>query len=164
MKGSSHIVEKRISKLPHKPHATSQPSRFSHTPRLSTDSAHNQHSHEQRPIHTSHHDISTGTAKPASVGHVCGQCTLTLTDANVAFPGFCGQSNLNSTRMLMQMFVIHIFIVASALACAALSRQAHSRRILAVHLRDPVADRHRKNLKKYFKHNILCSRARTVRL
>ena len=53
-------MEKRISMLPHKPHATSQPSRFSHTPRLSTDSAHNQHSHEQRPIHTSHHDISTG--------------------------------------------------------------------------------------------------------
>ena len=34
-------MEKRISMLPHKPHATSQPSRFSRTPRLSTDSAHN---------------------------------------------------------------------------------------------------------------------------
>ena len=41
VKGRSHTVEKRISMLPHKPHATSQPSRFSHTPRLSTDSAHN---------------------------------------------------------------------------------------------------------------------------
>ena len=30
-------VETRISMHPHKPHATSQPSRFSHTPRLSTD-------------------------------------------------------------------------------------------------------------------------------
>ena len=45
VKGRSHTVEKRISMLPHKPHATSQPSRFSHMPRLSTDSAHNQHSH-----------------------------------------------------------------------------------------------------------------------
>ena len=44
-KGGSHTVEKRISMLLHKPHATSQPSRFSHTPRLSADSAHNQHSH-----------------------------------------------------------------------------------------------------------------------
>ena len=32
-------MEKRVSMLPHKPHATSQPSRFSHTPRISTDSA-----------------------------------------------------------------------------------------------------------------------------
>ena len=38
-------MEKRISMLPHKPHATSQPSRFSHTPKLSSDSARNQHSH-----------------------------------------------------------------------------------------------------------------------
>ena len=45
VKGRSHTVEKRISVLPHKPHATGQPSWFSHTPRLSTDSAHNQHSH-----------------------------------------------------------------------------------------------------------------------
>ena len=47
VKGRSHTstVEKRKSVHPHKPHATSQPSRFSHTPRLSTDSAHNQHSH-----------------------------------------------------------------------------------------------------------------------
>ena len=45
VKGRSHTAEKRISMHPHKPHATSQPSRFSHTPRLSTDSAHNQHSH-----------------------------------------------------------------------------------------------------------------------
>ena len=45
VKGRSHTVEKRISMLPHKPHATSQPSRFSHTPRISTDSAHSQHSH-----------------------------------------------------------------------------------------------------------------------
>ena len=38
VKGRSHTVEKRISMLPHKPHVTSQPSRFSHTPRLGTDS------------------------------------------------------------------------------------------------------------------------------
>ena len=31
VKGRSHPVEKRISMHPHKPHATSQPSRFSHT-------------------------------------------------------------------------------------------------------------------------------------
>ena len=43
VKGRSHTVEKRISMPPHKPHATSQPSRFAHTPRLSTDSAQNQH-------------------------------------------------------------------------------------------------------------------------
>ena len=30
-------MEKRVSMHPHKPHATSQPSRFSHTHRLSTD-------------------------------------------------------------------------------------------------------------------------------
>ena len=40
VKGRSHTAEKRISMHPHKPHATSQPSRFSHTPRLGTDSAH----------------------------------------------------------------------------------------------------------------------------
>ena len=45
VKGRSHTAEKRISMHPHIPRATSQPSRFSHTPRLSTDSAHNQHSH-----------------------------------------------------------------------------------------------------------------------
>ena len=42
-KGRSHTVEKRKAIHPQKPHATSQPSRFSHTPRLSTDAAHNQH-------------------------------------------------------------------------------------------------------------------------
>ena len=36
MKARSHTAEKRISMHPHKPHATSQPSRFSHTPRLRT--------------------------------------------------------------------------------------------------------------------------------
>ena len=41
VKGRSHTVEKRISMHPHKPHATSQPSRFSDTHRLSTDSPHN---------------------------------------------------------------------------------------------------------------------------
>ena len=41
MKGRSHTAEKRISMHPHKPHATRQPSRFSHTHRLSTDSPHN---------------------------------------------------------------------------------------------------------------------------
>ena len=41
VKGRSHTVEKRKAIHPQKPHATSQPSRFSHTPRLSTDSAHN---------------------------------------------------------------------------------------------------------------------------
>ena len=40
VKGRSHTAEKRISMHPYKPHATSQPSRLSHTPRLSTDSAH----------------------------------------------------------------------------------------------------------------------------
>ena len=49
VKGRSHTVEKRKSIHPHKPHSTSQPSKFSHTPRLSTDSAHKQHSHLQRP-------------------------------------------------------------------------------------------------------------------
>ena len=34
MKGRSHTVEKRKASHPQKPHATSQPSRFSHTPRL----------------------------------------------------------------------------------------------------------------------------------
>ena len=38
VKGKSHTVEERISMHPHKPHATSQPSRFSHTHRLSTTS------------------------------------------------------------------------------------------------------------------------------
>ena len=66
VKGRSHTVEKRKASHPQKPHATSQPSRFSHTPTLSTDAAHNRHSYQERPIHTSHHDISTGTAKPAS--------------------------------------------------------------------------------------------------
>ena len=40
LKGRSHTVEKRKASHPQKPHATSQPSRFSHTPRLSTDAAH----------------------------------------------------------------------------------------------------------------------------
>ena len=40
-KGRSHRVEKRISMHLHKPHATSQPSRFSHT----WTSRYNQHSH-----------------------------------------------------------------------------------------------------------------------
>ena len=35
VKGRSHTVEKRKASHPQKPHATSQPSRFSHTPRLS---------------------------------------------------------------------------------------------------------------------------------
>ena len=39
--GRSHTVEKRKASHPQKPHATSQPSRLSHTPRLSTDAAHN---------------------------------------------------------------------------------------------------------------------------
>ena len=37
VKGRSHTVEKRKASQPQKPHATSQPSRFSHTPTLSTD-------------------------------------------------------------------------------------------------------------------------------
>ena len=41
VKGRSHTVDKRISMHPHKPHATSQPSRFSHTHRVCTDSPHN---------------------------------------------------------------------------------------------------------------------------
>ena len=41
VKGRNHTVEKRISMHPHKPHATSQSSRFSHTHRLSTDCPHN---------------------------------------------------------------------------------------------------------------------------
>ena len=41
VKGRSHTVEKRKAIHPQRPHATSQPSRFSHTPRLSTDAAHN---------------------------------------------------------------------------------------------------------------------------
>ena len=65
VKRRSHTVEKQKASQPQKPHATSQPSRFSHTPTLSTDAAHNKHSYQERPIHTSHHDISTGTAKPA---------------------------------------------------------------------------------------------------
>ena len=36
VKGRSHTVEKRKASQPQKPHATSQPSRFSHTPTLST--------------------------------------------------------------------------------------------------------------------------------
>ena len=34
VKGRSHTVEKRKASHPQKPHATSQPSRFSHTPTL----------------------------------------------------------------------------------------------------------------------------------
>ena len=41
VKGRSHTVEKRKAIHTQKPHATSQPSRFSHTPRLSTDAEHN---------------------------------------------------------------------------------------------------------------------------
>ena len=41
VKGRSHTVEKRKAMHPQKPHAPSQPSRFSHTPRLTTDAAHN---------------------------------------------------------------------------------------------------------------------------
>ena len=41
VKGRSHTAEKRKAIHPPRPHATSQPSRFSHTPRLSTESAHN---------------------------------------------------------------------------------------------------------------------------
>ena len=63
------------------------------------------------------------------LGHVRGQCTLTLTDENVAFPEFCGQSNLNSARMFMQMFVIRFYC---GIRSRSASRQAHSRRILAV--------------------------------
>ena len=77
VKGRSHTLEKRISMHPHKLHATSQPSRASHTPRRSTDTAHNQRSHKERHIDTSHHDISTGTAKPASYAmgsHVAKAC------------------------------------------------------------------------------------------
>ena len=94
-----------------------------------------------------------------SVGHVRGQCTLTLTDANVAFPEFCGQSNLNSARMLMQMFVIRFYCgIRSRNALKAGTFSSHSCS-LAVHLHDPVGDSHRQKLKKCFKHNIFCSRA-----
>ena len=41
VKGKRHTVEKRKAIHPQKPHATSQPLRFSHTPRLSTDAANN---------------------------------------------------------------------------------------------------------------------------
>ena len=41
VKGRSRTVEKRKAIHPQKPHATSQPSRIPHTPRLSTDAAHN---------------------------------------------------------------------------------------------------------------------------
>ena len=40
-------MEKRKASQPQKPHATSQPSRFSHTPTLSTDAAHNKVSRTQ---------------------------------------------------------------------------------------------------------------------
>ena len=39
VKGRSHTVEERISMHPHKPHATSQPSRFSHTHSLTAQLA-----------------------------------------------------------------------------------------------------------------------------
>ena len=45
VKGRSHPVEKRPNMHPHKPHATSQPPRLSHTYRPSTHSPHSQHSH-----------------------------------------------------------------------------------------------------------------------
>ena len=38
VKGRNHTVEKQLSMHPHKPHATSQPSRLSHTHSLSTTS------------------------------------------------------------------------------------------------------------------------------
>ena len=53
-------MEKRLNMHPHKPHAISQPSLLPHTYRPRTHSPHNQHSHTSRPIHMSHHDISTG--------------------------------------------------------------------------------------------------------
>ena len=40
VKGRSHTVEIRNAIHPQKPHAISQPSRFSHTPRLRTNAAH----------------------------------------------------------------------------------------------------------------------------
>ena len=43
LKGRSHTVEKQLNMHPHKPHATGQPSRLSHTYRPSTHSQHNQH-------------------------------------------------------------------------------------------------------------------------
>ena len=41
VKGRSHTVEKRLNMHPHKPHATSQPSRLSHTYRPRAHSPHN---------------------------------------------------------------------------------------------------------------------------
>ena len=61
-------MEKRKASHPPKPHATSQPSRFSHTPRLSTDAAHNQHSYQERPIHTSRHDAESVSTGPLPKG------------------------------------------------------------------------------------------------
>ena len=63
-------------------------------------------------------------------GHIRGQCTLTQTDANMPFPEFCCQTNYNSPENFMLMFVVRFYCVVSALA--ALSKQARSRRMLAV--------------------------------
>ena len=63
MKGRSHTVEKRKSSHPHKLHATSQPSRFSHT------HAQTQHTTSiaiNSAPYTSHQEITTGTANPVS--------------------------------------------------------------------------------------------------
>ena len=59
----SHAVEERISMHSHKPHATRQPSLFSHMHSLAAQLA--QPRILQRPICMSHHVISTGTATPA---------------------------------------------------------------------------------------------------
>ena len=79
------------------------------------------------------------------LGHIRGQCTLTLTDANVAFPEFYGQSNLNSDRMLLQMFVIRFYCgIRSHSAFKAGTFSSHSCS-LAVHLHSPVGDSHRQS-------------------
>ena len=44
-KGRCHTVEKRLNMHPRKPHATSQPSRLSHTFRPGTHSPHNRYQH-----------------------------------------------------------------------------------------------------------------------
>ena len=54
-------MAERTSTHSYKSHATRQPS-LSHMLNLT----HNKHSNRQHPISMTHHDINTGTAKPAS--------------------------------------------------------------------------------------------------
>ena len=64
-KGTSNSVEEQFSTPSQNRHATSKPSLRSSTHSLTAQQVY-KHSHHQRTRSMSHHDINTGTAKPAS--------------------------------------------------------------------------------------------------